>query len=208
MASRVSRIIGKFTGLLTLAACSVVGGASVPEPDYTVIISEDPFEVRDYDELVVAKTGMADGSNAAFGRLFDYISGENEGERKVSMTAPVLNTAAEDGTEISMTAPVLQTATPDRDMIFVLPKAFTRDTAPVPSNPNVSLGTIAPRRVAVVRYSGSLDKQAPAQQARLRDWLAAKGLKPAGPAEVAGYDPPWTLPAYRRNEVLIPIEAR
>jgi hypothetical protein len=92
-------------------------------------------------------------------------------------------------------------------MVFVLPEALTPETAPVPTNPRVSLGTIPPRRVAVVRYSGSMSRGAGSGETRLRDWIARKDLTPTGPAEVAGYNPPWTLPPYRRNEVLIPVEA-
>jgi hypothetical protein len=198
-------MIATLAGLLTLAACSVIGNAAAPEPDHTVILAQEPFEIRDYGELVVVKTPMADGSRAAFGRLFDYISGQNEGARKIAMTAPVLNTDAAEGVEIAMTAPVLQSRAGDREMIFVLPDGFTPQTAPVPSDPAVSLATIAPRRVAVVRYSGSMTKRAPSEEARLRAWLEQKALQPTGPAQVAGYNPPWTLPPYRRNEILIPI---
>ena len=204
MLSRAAQALFAIAGLLATSACSVVGSAAAPEPDYTVVSAQDPFEVRDYGALVVVKTSMADGSRAAFGRLFDYISGENQGARKIAMTAPVLNTAAE-GTEIAMTAPVLQSGEGDREMVFVLTDEFTPETAPLPSDPKVTLGAIAPRRVAVVRYAGSMKKRAPAEEAKLRAWIDAKGLRAAGPAEVAGYNPPWTLPAHRRNEVLIPI---
>ena len=33
----------------------------------------------------------------------------------------------------------------------------------------------------------------------------ARGLKPAGPPTFAYYDPPWTLPFLRRNEVVVPV---
>lgn len=207
MLSRAARIIATIAGVLTVAACSVVGREAAPEPAYAVVLTDGAFEIRDYAELVVAKTVMTDGSGAAFGRLFDYISGQNEGTRKIAMTAPVLNTDAGGGTEIAMTAPVLQRRAASREMIFVLTDDFTPETAPVPSNPQVTLGTIAPRRVAVVRYAGLMGTRASAEEGKLRDWLATKGLQPIGPAEVAGYNPPWTLPAYRRNEVLIPIPA-
>ncbi|MFO7919634.1 MAG: heme-binding protein [Nioella sp.] len=206
MLSRATRAIGAFAGLLGVAACSVFGGAAAPEPDYDVILAEMPFELRDYGELVVATTPMTDGSGAAFGRLFDYISGANTGARDIAMTAPVLNTDAADGARIAMTAPVLQGREGAREMVFVLPDDMTPQTAPVPTDPRVSLATIPPRRVAVLRYSGFLSRRASTEEARLRDWLAGKGLRPTGPAEVAGYNPPWTLPAYRRNEVLIPVE--
>lgn len=190
MLSRATRAIGAFAGLLGVAACSVFGGAAAPEPEYSVVLAAPPFELRDYCELVVAKTPMTDGSGAAFGRLFDYISGENSGAR-----------------DIAMTAPVLQDRYGTREMVFVLPDEMTLQTAPVPTNLRVSLATIPPRRVAVVRYSGFLSRRAPTEEARLRDWLASKGLTPTGPAEIAGYNPPWTLPPFRRNEVLIPVES-
>jgi len=207
MLSRATRAIGAFAGLLGVAACSVFGGAAAPEPDYSVVLAEPPFELRDYGELVVATTPMTDGSGAAFGRLFDYISGENTGARDIAMTAPVLNTDAVDGTKIAMIAPVLQGREGAREMIFVLPGEMTPQTAPVPTDPRVSLATIPARRVAVVRYSGSMEKRASTEEARLRDWLALKGLRPTGLAEVAGYNPPWTLPPFRRNEVMIPVES-
>jgi hypothetical protein len=206
MFSRATRVIAAFAGLLSITACSIFGSAAAPEPDYNVVLAEPPFELRDYGELVVVKTAMTDGSRAAFGRLFNYISGANTGARDIAMTAPVLNTDFADGDKIAMTAPVLQGRDSVREMVFVLPDAMTLETAPVPTDPGVSLDTIPPRRVAVVRYSGSMDKGAPAEEARLRDWIERKDLTPTGPTEVAGYNPPWTLPPYRRNEVLIPVE--
>lgn len=202
---RAARPIAAFAGILTLAACSVFGSEAAPEPDYTIVISDDPFEVRDYGGLIVARTTMADGSRAAFGRLFAYISGENSGAREIEMTAPVLNTDADEGAKIAMTAPVLQSGKEEREMAFILPDRFTPETAPLPSDPNVTLAAVPPRRVAVVRYSGSMDGNAPAEEARLREWLGSRSLEPVGPAEVAGYNPPWTLPSHRRNEVLIPV---
>ena len=205
MILRAAKPVAAFASLLTIAACSVFGSEAAPEPGYTVVTAEEPFEVRDYGKLVVVKTPMSDGSSAAFRRLFNYISGENSGARKIPMTAPVLSTDDAEGTKIPMTAPVLQSSEGNREMVFVLTDEFTAETAPVPTNPNVTLATIPPRRVGVVRYSGSLDGRAPAEEARLREWFGTKGFQAEGPAETAGYNPPWTLPAYRRNEVLIPI---
>ncbi len=207
MFSRVTRAITAFASLLSVTACSIFGSAAAPEPEYSVILLEPPFEVRDYGELVVVKTAMEDGSRAAFGRLFDYISGANAGEREIAMTAPVLNTDLSDGSKIAMTAPVLQSRSGAREMVFVLPARMTRDAAPVPTDPAVTLDTIPPRRVAVVRYAGFMARNAVSEEARLRGWMADKNLTAQGAAEVAGYNPPWTLPPWRRNEVLIPIEA-
>lgn len=205
MLSRVIRAIGALAGSVSVTACSIFGSAAVPEPDYSVVFSEPPFELRDYDELVIVKTPTTDGSRAAFGRLFEYISGANSGSVDIAMTAPVLNTENVAGTTIAMTAPVIEKQDKGGEMAFILPEKFTQETAPVPTDPQVQLATVAPRRVAVVRYSGSMSRKAPEQETRLREWVSQKDLTPQGPTEVAGYNPPWTLPAYRRNEVLIPV---
>ncbi|WP_414897852.1 SOUL family heme-binding protein [Rhodovulum sp. YEN HP10] len=206
MLSRATKAITAFAGLLSVTACSILGSAAAPEPDYSLALAEPPFELRDYGELVVVRSTVNDGSRAAFGRLFDYISGANSGAREIAMTAPVLNTDTANRAKIAMTVPVLQTQEASREMVFILPDSLTLDTAPAPTDPRVSLATIPPRRVAVVRYSGSMSKRASAEETRLRNWIASKDLTPAGPAEVAGYNPPWTLPSHRRNEVLIPVK--
>ena len=206
MLSRATRAIGALAGLLGVAACSVFGGAAAPEPDYSVVLAEPPFELRDYGELVVARTPMTDGSRAAFGRLFDYISGENTGARDIAMTAPVLDTETADGAKIAMTAPVLQGRDGAREMVFVLPEdADAADRAGADRSARLAGDDPAApgRGGALFRFP---DPASVAEEARLRDWLARKGLRATGPAEIAGYNPPWTLPPYRRNEVLIPVE--
>ena len=195
--------------LAMLSACSVFGSAAAPEPKYSVVRDAAPYQVRDYPALAVVATPMDDGQRAAFGRLFDYISGENQGETKIAMTAPVLQ-SAEEGTEIAMTAPVLQSFGADgtREMVFVLTTNFTLDTAPKPTDPKVRIAEIPARRVATIRFAGFFRDAAIAENTQLlQAWMADQGLAPVGAPESAGYNPPWTLPPFRRNEVLIPIAA-
>ncbi|MEM7213263.1 MAG: heme-binding protein [Pseudomonadota bacterium] len=195
--------------LVILSACSVFGSAAAPEPDYAVVRDTAPYQVRDYPVLAVVATPMDDGQSAAFGRLFDYISGDNKGETKIAMTAPVLQ-STEAGTEIAMTAPVLQSFGTDgtREMVFVLTKDFTAETAPIPSDPKVRIAEIPARRVATIQFSGFFRDAAITENTQLlQAWMADQGLSPIGPPESAGYNPPWTLPPFRRNEVLIPIAA-
>lgn len=204
--TRAVRPVLSITLMLMAGACSVFGGAAAPEPEYTTVQAEEAFEIRDYGELVIVKTSMGVGDNDAFGRLFDYISGDNQGAREIAMTAPVLATPK--STEIAMTAPVLQLdgdATPE--MAFILTADFTPETAPVPSDPAVTLGTVPARRVAVLTYNGLWRDGSATAETQLRAWMADKGLDPIGPASVAGYNPPWTIPTFRRNEVQIPIAA-
>lgn len=205
MLSRVFRALTALASGAALAACSVFGGQAAPEPSYSVLTSEGAFEIREYPQLVVARTTMAEreGENAAFRRLFRYISGGNDGKREIAMTAPVL---VKPGAKIAMTAPVLETGGEVREMAFVLPADLTVKTAPLPTNPEVRIETIPSRRVAVVTYDGrSRPDLETDQKERLESWIAGRELRVTGPAEVAQYNSPWTIPTLRRNEILIPV---
>lgn len=195
--------------------CSLFGIRSVEEATYQVIETEDRFEVREYEPLVVAQTTVDatfdEAGNIAFRRLFDYISGANQAQREIAMTAPVMALAAQEagGEEIAMTAPVMSEDTAlGWRFAFVLPAGFSLDSAPLPTSPDVTLARLPARKVAVVRYSGSWNKAAYDRNLKsLREWMQQRQLEADSEPRVAGYDPPWTLPFLRRNEVLIDIRS-
>lgn len=201
--------------ILLQTGCSLMGIRSTEEPDYSLLQQEDRFEVRGYQTLVVAETlvdaSFDDAGGIAFRRLFGYISGDNEASSSISMTAPVmaLDENRSSGEQISMTAPVTgqQTALGWR-FAFVLPTGYTLETAPVPSNTSVKLKQIPARKVAVVRYTGSWSETAYEKNLELlQQWMQRNRLEAVSLARVAGYDPPWTLPFLRRNEVLVDIKS-
>ncbi|MEM6974223.1 MAG: heme-binding protein [Pseudomonadota bacterium] len=143
----------------------------------------------------------------------DAASGE-----EIAMTAPVLvspeseGSGAAEGAEIAMTAPVLVDPSGEGQgegwtIVFVLPDDMTADTAPRPTDPTVEISTIAPRRVAVYRFAGFLSEGNVADgEAALAGWMSSKGLSHRGDWTSAGYNPPWTLPWMRRNEVMVTLE--
>jgi hypothetical protein len=60
--------------------------------------------------------------------------------------------------------------------------------------------------VPVVRYSGSSNENAIEQKTiQLKQWIAANDLTPVSEPRWAGYNPPWTLPFLRRNEVMMDV---
>lgn len=192
-----------------VAGCSVFGGQAAPEPEYEVMFSEPPFEIRAYPPMVVASTIAQGGYDSAistgFGRLFDYISGNNEGRREIAMTAPVVT----EPEKIAMTAPVLtEPAGAERWQIaFVLPEDFTLDTAPRPSDPSVTLSEIPARRVAVVGFSWWFSEDNIEEaRTRLAKWLDSRSETASGTWQAAGYNPPWTLPWLKRNEIMVAVE--
>ncbi len=198
-------------GAVAAAACSVVGVRDAPEPPHAVVerLSET-VEVRRYAPRVAAEARLGEGGgrNAAFGLLFDYISGANRPGEKIAMTAPVATDEGAGGEEIAMTAPVAEDRGPDGyAMRFFLPAAYqSASAAPQPTDPRVSLVEAPEQTVAVRRFSGLRDAETIAENRRaLFAALEGSGWRPTGPAESWFYDPPWTLPQARRNEIAVPV---
>ena len=202
------RILALFAPLF-LAGCSVFGVRTVAEPPFTVADRPvDGVEVRRYAQRVAAEVRLAAGEgrpeSRAFRLLFDYISGANAGEQKIAMTAPV----EQAGTAIAMTAPVEMGA---RDggfvMRFFLPEDFTLETAPAPVDPRVVLLELASEHVAVEGFTGWWTRAGVARrQAALVARLEETAWRPTAAPTAWFYDPPWTLPFFRRNEVAVPVE--
>ena len=196
---------------LLLAGCSVLGKRDAAEPPYELLKRDGAFEVRRYGSMVIAETFTDEGSYSAasgkgFKRLAGYIFGKNNSKSSISMTAPVLQEPASE--KIPMTAPVLQQQNKSGwSMAFVLPEGFTLQSAPEPLDPEVTLRELQPSTIAVVTFSGlhsaaNLDKYG----RQLQAWLEKQGYRALSEPKLASYDPPWTIPFLRRNEVQIKIE--
>lgn len=185
---------------------------NVEQPSYKVIKADGDFEVRDYPPLVVAEIersgtreqGLSDG----FGPLARYIFARERGGERIAMTAPVQQRAVAPDEKIAMTAPVTQSRAGDDTWIvqFIMPSEFKLTDLPAPANESIRLREVPARRVAAVRFSGRTDDALIAEQeARLRDWMAAQSLTPAGSPVYAYYNDPFTPGFLRRNEIMIPI---
>lgn len=204
-------------GALVLAAVGATAlwvntmGRRVDEPSYTIELRDGSFEVRRYARRVVAETHVAgardDAANEGFRRVAAYIFGGNHRGQRIAMTAPVTQRAS--GERIAMTAPVSQRAEAAGWIVaFTMPATYTLATLPTPDDARVMLREIAETRVAVVRFADSADDDAVRTQTEaLTRWAASKGLRVVGAAELNRYDPPWTLPFLRRNEVWLALEA-
>ena len=181
---------------------------AIDEPGYTVVRTDDAFEVRRYEPYVVAETVVNapadEAGNQGFRILAGYIFGQNKGARKIEMTAPVAQTP----TKIAMTAPVAQSATSDGYVVqFAMPPEWTLETLPEPTDSRVKLGAIPARTVAVVKYSGTWSQSNYEENLKnLKDALAKTGLIWHGEAIWARYDPPWKPWFWRRNEILLELD--
>jgi len=194
--------------LLSLGACATVG---VEEPAFNIVSADSDFEVRDYAAVIVAETTVfgepVKARNEGFMPLADYIFAKDREGGKISMTAPVTQAPRE---RIAMTAPVNQQASGNGWTIsFTMPAGYTMDSLPTPVDPAVRLTEYPARRMAVVKFSGLAgDARMETKRRELLERIASAGLSPAGEPAFAFYDPPWTLPFLRRNEVMVEVAAK
>ena len=212
MKQSVAVIVGAI-GIFSTTGCSLVGIRTSEEANYEVLKKYDQIEIREYAELIVVETYVNtdydEAGNIAFKKLFAYISGENLSKTKISMTAPVMSKEgnAVDGDKIPMTSPVLgERQAKGWRYSFVLPAGYTLEDAPLPANPDVKLTKIPRKKVAVIRYSGSWKEQTMREKSeKLVEWIQANGFEVLSKPRSAGYDPPWTVPFLRRNEIMIDV---
>lgn len=180
----------------------------VAEPKFRVVATEGDIEVRDYPPMVVAEAEVSgerkEAINEGFRLIAGYIFGGNTPRQKIAMTAPVTQ---QRGEKIAMTAPVTQQGTGDVWKVrFVMPEGYTLETLPKPENERVKLIGIPAKRFVVIRFSGSQgDKNMKPHREKLLDYVRAQRLPITGEPILAFYNPPWTLPFLKRNEVMLEL---
>jgi len=185
--------------------------SKVEQPKYQVVESSGNLEIRDYAPMIVAEAEVAgerrDAISKGFRIIADYIFGNNTAGHQVPMTAPVTQHGSE---KIAMTAPVTQQGDGSTWRVrFVMPSSYTMDTLPKPNNPAVKLKEIGAKRFAVIRFSGMAAEDSLRRHIReLNNFISAKNLTPRSAPTYAFYNPPWTLPFLRRNEVMVEVLAQ
>jgi DNA gyrase inhibitor GyrI len=202
-------IIWLLAGIVILAAL-LTGPimSNVEQAKYDVIETHGAIELRDYDPMIVAEVSMQGDREKAIGDGFrliaDYIFGNNLSSQKVSMTAPVIQQPSE---KIAMTAPVTQQGGEELWSVrFVMPSDYTMQTLPKPNNPDVILKAIVGKRFAVIRFSGlARAHRLAAHTKELEAFILENNLQTVSEPTYAFFNPPWTLPFLRRNEVMIEI---
>lgn len=212
------------SSLLLSSLLSISGAAmATEEPKYTVLSQTENFELRRYDEQLVAQTWVSGDQNmasrAGFKVLADYIFGNNtapSGESsKISMTAPVTmqsenKNTSDESQKIAMTAPVSMQQNDGKWRVqFIMPSQYTLQTLPKPNNSNIEIVKVPAKNYGVIKFSGLAgSEKVAAKTAELQSWMQAQKLRMSGEPELARYNPPWTLPFMRRNEVMIAYQQK
>lgn len=213
----VKWVVGSVAALALLwVGRRVLVASQVEEPAYQRLAQYDGFELREYAPTVVAATEVQgdfrQSLDEGFRRLAGYIFGGNRRQQEISMTAPVSlqrTPPSEQGERISMTAPVsAERQEQGWRVTFVMPSEYTLETLPQPVDERVRLEPVPARKVAVLRFSGrATEDMAEAHKAELLQRLEGQGLRATGQPVLAQYNPPWTPPFLRRNEILVPVES-
>ena len=190
---------------------------AIEEPSYKTLVQEGRMEVRLYDARLSAVTrlngDMDQASNQGFRRIADFIFRSNT---TANASNPASGAHAE---KIAMTAPVIVQPQGLKDtqaeykssenwaVEFVMPKEYTLESLPKPLNPQVEITVVPAKTYAALTYTG-FNTQSRVQQEidALTAWIQTKGWSIVGAAQLARYDPPWTLPFWRRHEIWIELK--
>jgi SOUL heme-binding protein len=182
-------------------------------PEYTVVALSDGYEIRDYLGYTVASTTMGKvgepfkmddvaSSGTAFNSLAAYLFGGNAEGKVLSMTTPVATTI---GGEMRF---YLQK---DDDSV-TFPAPLEQDAEAIFETGAVSLVDIPPTRLAVRKFTGfvtegeiSRQKDVLLQELELDGWEIDVNHGSIVPHIIFQYNPPYTIPVVRRNEIAVPI---
>ena len=163
-------------------------------PDYEVLEAMNGYELRRYQPSVwttaIGSSSMWSASGA-FQQLFKYISGENDRNMKIAMTAPVLS---------------ISNSQQERQWFF-MPKKL-HSNPPVPTGYGVKNVMWAPLDVYVIKYTPSVNMMAMKRLAKQHEAKLVKMMENDGLTlnsnfigMSAGYNGPWST--MHKNEVWI-----
>jgi len=185
---------------------------AIESPKYQTIRKDNKFEIREYEEYILAEVEIDGDFGSAlqkgFRVLADYIFGANTSRARINMTVPVTEQAVY-SEKIDMTSPV--TSSPIEGgrkytIAFTMPSRYTLENLPEPANKMISFRKVSKRKVAALRFSGSLNsKLATRKSKELETWLNVNEYLKKSDFIFAQYNPPWIPGIFRRNEVLAEV---
>ena len=201
-------VAGTSVALLIAALAAGPLMSRVEQPEYAVASSDGAIEIRSYGAMIAAEAQVKGERKAAINEGFRliaaYIFGANAPNTKIAMTAPVQQQGAQ---TIAMTAPVTQQSDGNSWTVrFIMPSDWSLQTLPKPDDARVTLKPILAKRMLAIRFSGTADDNAIAAKIdALRKYAASHMLTTIGEPVLAFYNPPWTLPFFRRNEIMFEL---
>lgn len=182
-----------YTTLFALTLGNTAMASDIEEPTWTLVDTVEKVELRNYQPSIQAVTQLdhSGQTSAGFQRLAGFIFGGNETGEKIAMTAPV-----EESLEAGQ--PV---------MAFTMPGEYALNDLPEPADDSVQIKTVPGRTMAAIRFSGwATAGKVKRNTAELIATLEDNGIEAVGTPSLNQYNPPWTPPFLRRNEIMIEVQ--
>ena len=206
--------------LLLLSSILIASSTmATEEPKYTLLEKSEPFELRAYAPQLIAEVKVEGDLDKASGQGFRliaaFIFGQNQVSEKIAMTTPVgiESNDQQKSAKIAMTVPVgIESANPEKGaanqwtISFVMPSEYTLETLPKPLNSQVKIRQLPAEIRAAITFSGFYSEDTVLEKTKaLEDWIKTKNMQAIGSPQFARYNPPWTLPFMRRNEIMMDV---
>jgi len=166
------------------------------EPKFKIVESYGKIELREYESFLVAEVEVAgerkEAIRAGFRLLAEFIFGDNTTKTQIAMKIPVTQQRNADLWKIR----------------FMMPSEYSDQTIPRPINSRIKIFPVQASRFASIRFSGiANDKKIDSYIDRLWQFCQSHQWKISGSPILAFYNPPWTIPFFRRNEVMFEVGA-
>ena len=175
--------------------------SNVEQPNYNLIKKTKNIEIRHYKKLLYAETTVTgpreESISTGFRIIADYIFGNNR-----------LSESNNNSSKIAMTSPVIQERISNSNwkVKFIMPQSFTVQNLPLPNNEKIEIAEGRDEYYIAIRFSGSSSqKNLDKNHKILLDHISVNDIETSGSTIYAFYNPPWTLPIFRRNEILYKI---
>ena len=155
---------------------------------YERVKNDGHIEIREYDSFVLAstKTSPTPKQDSGFNNVFNYISGNNSENKKISMTTPVV------------------TYEQDNKLVtgFYIAKDTIDGSIPEPTNHNVYLDEKQSSTYAVIKFRGRwTEDNFNKHDRKLLHYLDDNDYEILSSRFIFRYQPPMVPSIFRRNEI-------
>lgn len=186
--------------IFVLAVLALSGWYLVPkfleQPSYKVMLKDGKIEIRQYDRILLQSVKVRGDQyqsiRQGFRPLVRFIGGKDR-----------------DGDKISMTAPVIQSAGDSEDdwvISFSMPSKYDMANLPAPQDSSIYTEDLEPMTAAVIKFSGKANEQILRNKTQtLLLWLEQAGYEVQSKPKYLFYNDPSTPGFLRRNEVMVQV---
>lgn len=168
-----------------------INSEDLEEKNYTIIEKIDDIEIREYKKLIYAaytSESMNERSNS-FRTIAGYIFGNNEEEKKIDMTSPVIIKLHN-----------------KHEMAFIMPKEYNLENLPKPKNTDIEIYEEPSNIKASIKYAGYSNNRIEKRKIKkLKEQLKKHNIEHKNDFEVLVYNSPYQF-INRKNEIVVSVK--